>query len=283
MAKTNPPGKWTISGATWGTDVDHNTALANLVGDSCLEFKATTPGSNPEMVSDYYPVQELVPYYAKALAQSASIAAGDTLHVQVNWYTDAKAYISYSQPFNGLLAATGTWYELAGVATAPATARYCRLIVGKKNNAFIAYYDSATINRAPRMFHAYRSAALSQASGKVIFDAESYDYGSVYDTTTGLFTAPAAGVWAFTGSTTAGIASGETMQSALSPTLANGPIYEFATGTYFRIANVSHPGILLARGATVEVQTVFSVGGAHTFGVGGISQTFFAGVEVHSM
>ena len=48
-------------------------------------------------------------------------------------------------------------------------------------------------------FRARRSAALSvQAESVIVFDAVDYDYGASYNSTTGTFTAPIAGVYAFT-------------------------------------------------------------------------------------
>lgn len=199
MAKNYPPGRWEVySGqGVWGTDFDENTVLPNTIGGFCIEFKNTTPASDPTLWTEkHITVEEGHPYLAKAKARADSVAGGNTMTLRVHWYTQAQVYISATDIYSAILPAVDTWYELSGVIDAVANARFAKILIRKNNTAFTGYFDYAGMKRLPRCFHAYLNASANHATGAtVLFDTETYDYGSTFDAANNKWVCPSTGVW----------------------------------------------------------------------------------------
>lgn len=82
---------------------------------------------------------------------------------------------------------------------------------GAITNSHLASGISSAKLSNPYKFHAYRTAALNMPSAAaiVIFDTEDYDTGSNFSTTTGLFTAPVNGYYAFAGAFLVALQNGD--------------------------------------------------------------------------
>jgi hypothetical protein len=292
MAKNNPPDGYSAVNCTWGTDLDHNTALTNLVGDSCVEFKNTTPASNPILsYKKSVPIEEGKPYKMTAIVRADSVAAGNTLRIYARWYDSSDSGLSNSNVYNAVLPAINTWYEMSGVVTAPANARGVRPRVNKANNAFTAYCDYMAIEPMPQCFHAYLNGVQGMADGgtwrKVHFDTEVHDYGGVYDHAVNyVFTAPSDGVYAFnTVLSLAGASSGTTIGIRFARDTGGGPA-AWVRGQQIRMqANTYTPFLVgsatgfLNRADTVEVQIWHNEGALLNLS-GGSTANVFMGAKV---
>lgn len=198
---TYPPDGWHFN-LTWGTDAQVNTAITNRIGSSCIEFKNTTPGSDPAFYPEaHIPVQAGRPYKVSALVQADSIAVGNWVRVRIHWYDSSKSYLSYDNAYYAVLDSTGTWYELSDVFTAPSNARYARPVFYKNNTAFTAYLDHLALTEVPVCFHAYENTSDQTIGGspeKVTFSSEVFDYGDCFDDSSNYrFTAQRTGLHGF--------------------------------------------------------------------------------------
>lgn len=154
--------------------------------------------------------------------------------VFIEWYTQARAYISDTSvgwttdywkinrnisSFSKIRSSKNVGYGGSVAQTvyvAPSTARFARLVIIHGEGLGAPYtaagdsvvsIDSLNMFLIAREHFAYRNGsdqsgvaygAGTEAVGSmstVLFDAEDYDYGSAYDTGTGLWTAPEDGIW----------------------------------------------------------------------------------------
>jgi len=283
MGTTYPPDKWTTYQATWGTDVDREETIVTQ-GQYGFVFNNTTPAADPQMVSPLRPVIPRMPYRLSAMIRASSIAAGNFVSLSVNWYTSAQAFISQVSAYNAVLAAAGTMYEISGVLTAPSNAAFAKIVLGKNNAAYYAYFSAIQFDRFPRCFWAYPSANENVATGTltvVDLDSEQYDYGSVFNTTTYRFTAPCDGVWSLSGHATwEDILNGT---RAIAFLYKNGALWlngqEAYNGANGKMTvDVIGTGLFLQRGDYVEFRTIQYTGANQD--ILNADYTWFTGVEI---
>lgn len=125
----------------------------------------------------------------------------------------------------------------------------------------------------PVAFHAYRSATKSIGSSAtdVAHDTERYDYGSNFNTSTGVFTAPYAGIYSFKAAVLGGASATRIVLQFVCSTAGTFTPFD-VTGTAMR-EGTGNLELALEAGETVKVKVLFSGG---TFDVAN-TNTFFAG------
>jgi hypothetical protein len=290
MAKNNPPDGWdVVSGGTWSTDIDESTAVGNRIGGKVIHFKNTTPASNPDLTSDYIPIEGSAPYSIMTLVQADSIAAGNKVSLQVRWYDQTKSFVSTDTIFNDILPATGTWYELKSILVAPATSRFARVRITKINTAFNAYFDYAAIVRHPRCFHVTRSTnqtSFGPSNDLIEFDSETYDYGNMYDNATNYdFEAPSDGLYSFVaGAQLGSIDDGEGFAIKFyknGSLWVPGVVCYASADTSIGYSSVTSGPLLLSRGDLITVYGSHTNASAQTIaGSGSYPITYFSGAEL---
>jgi hypothetical protein len=143
-------------------------------------------------------------------------------------------------------------------------------------------------------FSAYKSSSTATSTTgagalyTVVFDAELYDAGNVFDTSTGIFTAPHAGLYSLTvGLCLTGIVAAHTKIEVVLTTSAR--TYFLYQGSVFSNADIAGvwkdtwclDQVLLGAGGTAKVEVRVSNGPTNTVGVFGGSPsamyTFFSG------
>jgi len=284
---TYPPDGYEISGSsTWADDFAQNDSVV-YDGEFSVEFKNTTPASDPTLLSDVQPVEPGSPYLARAIIRADSIAGTSWVSFYVHWYTSAGVYISAVSIYTAALPSVDTWYELSGIVTAPANAGFAKKLIRKNNVAFTAYFSSASIVSQPIAFHAYLASNQTITGGvwAIVANAtEVHDYGSVYDNSAGnySFTAPSNGLYSFSGSVwyATGTPDGTQLQAAL---YKNGVIWFGAANTMgsstATSVPVTAPDVYLLRGDVIDFRTTHNyVGGTGTATIiASVAHTYFFG------
>lgn len=271
--------------AEFGTDIVQNTTVTQIGGFS-FEFVS---GSTAALATDYIPVETGAPYRAVAFLRGTSVAAGNTCKVEVEWYTAAKASVSTDTVFAAsVLPGTGTWYELAAIFNAPATAAFAVVVVTKVSEAggaWTMYQDFAGIERHPDAFYAYLDADTNYVTGSIIgCDVERFDYGSWYDNGTFTATAKSDGVYSFTGGAyISDLGAGDHAYLLFSAT----SIGTFGQRSYAHAANddlslLINATMLMSRGDTITLKIGHDFGAARTISgdFAGTDFTFFSGFKV---
>lgn len=199
------PQHYVLRVGTWDTDVAYNTTFGSRSGAGCIEFKNTTPASDPEWGYDaFIDVAGGNPYALAASVYGTSTAYDVVLRAE--WFDEDQTQLTggdaYTDAHNGVLYAASEWVEIGSVFNAPADARYAKFYISKDaTSAWTLYVDEITFRKMPFAFHAYLSTdQLVSASTvtKVEFDAETYDYGSWFDTSYNWAVTPASGIYTFT-------------------------------------------------------------------------------------
>lgn len=284
---TYPPDGISVSVGAWGTDADRNTALANLIGDSCVELKNTTVGTSIQH-DHYIPLEGGAVYAVRWLVQADSIAGGNTVRLRTVEYTDAKAQVTAWDTHFAVLPAANAWYDMRSTFTAAGTTRYVRQWAIKAATAFTVYVDYMGPSRVPLGFSAFDGAgtALGAAAWTQIdLDTETYDYGIDFDHAAGYdFVAPHTGRYHFDGCVT--IDSPPTAKIYGSAIYVNGAIAKI--GAFREVYHAVGAGdetfpvtadLLLARGDSVELWAYNgSAGGLNA--LVGAPYTFLDGREI---
>jgi hypothetical protein len=151
-------------------------------------------------------------YYVTGYVYASSVAAGCLFDIFVDFFDNAAtpAYVSSSwvsgTAGGTVLPAANTWYEWSAIVTVPASCYFASLGVRKTTTGgtnFSGYISAPKFIKQSRSFFAYPSADIDPyTSGTdIVFNtdgtAPAHDYGSVFNTTTGAFTAPCTGIWQF--------------------------------------------------------------------------------------
>jgi len=287
MAKTYPPDGWTPNSCTWSTHVDHNTALTNRIGGSCIQFKSAC--SAGYLDSDHFiPVETGRPYYVRALAQADSVAANCLAILRSIEYNQSQVAVRTNTLYSAVLAGAGSWYEIGGiVSTTHANTRYIKLQYGKTHvgTAFNCYFDYVGLEKTPLAFSSYRSSTQSinaTTNTTITYNAEAFDYGANHSA--GVWTAPTDCWMNFEAA--AQIVSLDAGSFAQLAIRVNGSVvaygdraYAPASGAVSQIARCSSGLVAVNRGEACDVQVYHDAGGARNVN-SGMSVSFFRGWQV---
>lgn len=201
---TYPPDGWTVGGTdvTWANDFAQETSTV-LKGGNSVKFKDTTPTGDPYLYSDLIPVEYPRPYGVEFNVRADSVAAGNTITLQVFWYqsngTSAASTASNDIFATAVLSAADTWLTLRGIFTPPSNACFARLRMTKNNTAFNAYLDNAEIYPHVYAFCAKATDLdiTNSFSTDITFDTELYDYGNAFILANNYFLVPISGIYTF--------------------------------------------------------------------------------------
>lgn len=152
-----------------------------------------------------------------------------------------------------------------------------------------AYVGLMDVMPIPVSFSAYLDNDQSAATGDtVVFETEDYDYGGVYNTGTGHFTAPVAGLYSLSATLCLiNVHAGNYVAAVFS--INAGTSYIWGANVFAHADNddpivaITHPALLLAAGDTVEVLVSHDYGAnrnVYGAGVGG-KYTYFAGTKLN--
>jgi len=281
---TYPPGGWSVDAGTWGTDMDRETSVVEA-GANAIHY-IDTATTSVRVASDYYPVVAGSPYRISALMQQDDISSQDVTF-SLAWFTAAKGYISGTFIFKDNLPDVDTWYELSGILNAPSTARFARILLGRATASFNAYSAYAKIEPHPVCFDAYLSAASTNynKAAAVVCDTELFDYGSAYATGTGLFTAPADGIYTFNAQITVTLSSAGEWAAAWfwhnGAAVKGITAYAVGHAASAQVVSSGSITILMARGETMGILAGHSGAiGTRAYAGGTTRATHFSGFKV---
>lgn len=119
------PDNWTVAELSGGTIALDTASSSN--GTNSLKFTSTGSGAGSASTDEYYRVEA-----GKVVGVKFSLISDDvdTLNkVQVYWYNSVKTYLSTSDAYNEGAANPTLWTRKYLNVTAPATAKYARIIL----------------------------------------------------------------------------------------------------------------------------------------------------------
>ena len=132
------PDNWTVAELSGGTIALDTASSSN--GTNSLKFTSTGSGAGSSSTDEYYRVEA-----SKKAGVRFSIISDDvdTLNkVQVYWYNSAKTYLSTSDAYNEGAANPTSWTRKYTNVTAPATAKYARIILTGVDAASITHSNT---------------------------------------------------------------------------------------------------------------------------------------------
>jgi len=205
MAYPTPPRGWDVKVGNWGAtkDITRNETLHETAGYS-IEFRNTTPASDPKMESNMRDVREDRTYQAFARMRADSIAAGNTMSLEIYWYDEDRLFISGISAHNAILDVANTWEWHGSLTAPPANARYASLRIGKNNSAFTGYFDEVSLEPLPFHFRVRRltvaQAVVTGINGDhiVVFNTSETAEGATLNVGTGEVTLQVPGLWHIT-------------------------------------------------------------------------------------
>jgi hypothetical protein len=186
--------------------------------------------------------------------------------------------------------AVWTYVVVTNGATEPAVTTGCVRIALAAAGASTVVFNQTPYNAFvktqqlvnPYKFSVYRNASLSQnPNALLVFDAETYDTGSNYSTSTGLFAAPVAGFYQFF----ATVQYGSSSLYMFTVALQKNSTGQLAAGNFLQGTNtnqglvVAPPPIQLAVNDTIGVLFNTNNGGGTTIATGA-TYTYFGGFLV---
>lgn len=121
----NVPDNWTIAALSGGTiAID---ATSSVHGSNSLKFTSVGAGGGSASTDDYYEVEAGKDVSVRFSIISANV---DTLNkVEVYWYDSSKVYLSSTAVYNEGAANPTSWTRKYTNATAPASAKFARIIL----------------------------------------------------------------------------------------------------------------------------------------------------------
>jgi C1q domain len=298
---TNPPDGLACSAdagaGVWGTDVDYYVSDGSfefLTGDGGIVFKDTEP-SGTGWIQCYTSNDKLVPvtegelYRVGVWLRANDADADQHVYVTINWYDESKAYDSNTSILAAAVDAAATWQYVTQIVTVPAGVHYMGRVFGKRYDsavAYTAYFDTFEADKVEPAFSAYLSTPTSYTTGStIICDTEDYDHGGVYDHTTGIFTAPSDGLYAF--AATVQIIDLNAGNLGAIRLHRNGGAWIYGTHGFAHangddpIFLSSSPAALLNAGDTVKAVVVHNYGSARNAGgAASLKYTHFEGAKI---
>jgi hypothetical protein len=197
------PDKYLFWGGAWDTDYEMDTTAGHyLSGDASIVFKATTPASDPAVLTeDLEPCLEGDCYSLEIVVCQNDITAGNYVQCVISWYKSDGNWLASTSFFNDELPVVDTFYRIAGSDTAPHDAAFVRGFCIKKNLGFTVNLDSMVLRKMPAIFTAYLHTDTGIANGvKIPFIYAFPNYGTMFDTGDSSFLVPSTGVYSLTAS-----------------------------------------------------------------------------------
>ncbi|MGB0890359.1 MAG: hypothetical protein ACPGWS_08765, partial [Solirubrobacterales bacterium] len=198
-----PPDQWNMRTGAWD---DTNTAELSStarLGDQSIILHGVT---STVLESSYRPVKGGTAQRFEIGWQQSSILAGRELQVQLEWHSAKGTVVSTESVFNKVADAINTWQSDGYVTTAPATARWAKVLITASNGEQ-AIIDGVEFTEIYQSFKAYRNTdqtAISQSTAtKLDIGTESYDYGGMFDdATNNRFDVPTDGLYSISAGVT---------------------------------------------------------------------------------
>lgn len=148
------PDGWTILSGLWGTDFSYDTSVY-ASGLGSLKFEATTPATDPQIVSAWIPARDgslsysfQPTYVAEILMRASSTAAGNNVTVNLVQYRADRTTVDdtvtlHTGPLNTVN--TWKWYGLSSGGSFGSTTRWLRVEITKAKTAFTLNIDRISV------------------------------------------------------------------------------------------------------------------------------------------
>jgi len=191
------PG-WAVSSGVIGTDLKRSGPSGVHSGKYRLRTLDTSTVAT--VMSSKVPINRNRPYRAAAwVYQDGSHA----ITLKIFWWQDDRtASSTASSAIYGATPADSAWINIGGVASPPSDASYASIELSRAANpGDEGFWDDVSLAEEPVSFNAQLTGSNQVLSGTgevVIFNTEKHDYGSNYNNSSGVFTVPESGVYAFT-------------------------------------------------------------------------------------
>lgn len=285
-----PPVGYSIVDGAWNTDALEDTTVYKT-GKSSVKFPAIAGGcylkqtvGTPVATGDLF------------LVGGWRRAGGTTDHsfLVMHWHDADDGYsASSSITWDTAVAVADTWEYVTAVVQAPAGAYFAHVAFGASGGTTdIIWWDSAYVQTVPASFFAMLTSNQSCATGTtVVFDSDTdtdgpcHDYGGVYNTTTGIFTARRSGSHLFTAGLQVNNLNAGNQAIALFYRNGNFAAYcsqgrAHADGDDLLTTGVYGP-VWLVEGETVKVVVSHDYGSARdVYGYGSAPISYFGGAEL---
>ena len=190
------PG-WTVTSGTIGTDLKRSGPSGVHSGRYRLNTLDTSTVAT--VMTDKVPISEYKPYRASAWVFHDSSHA---ITLKIFWWDyDKSANSTASATVYSASPTDSEWVNISGVASPPADAAYASVELSRAANpGDEGFWDDIALAKEKPSFAAKRTGSSFTASSSgdsIVFNTEAHDYGSNYNNSTGVFTAPEAGTYAF--------------------------------------------------------------------------------------
>jgi len=191
------PG-WAVTSGAIGTDLKRSGPSG--VHSGKYKLNTTDTSTVATVMSSKVPINRNRPYRAAAwVYQDGSHA----ITLKIFWWQDDRtASSTASSTIYGASPSDSAWINIGGVASPPSDASYASIELSRAANpGDEGFWDDVSLTEEPVSFNAQLTGSNQVLSGTgevVIFNTEKHDYGSNYNNSSGVFTVPESGVYAFT-------------------------------------------------------------------------------------
>lgn len=270
FGETVPPDGWAMDAGVWGTDALLDTANAEL-GTHALYLKTGTAVVCSELIPCAPSQVFVVDFRAKAVSSTPTLA------VRLRSFTAAGASITTSAITQAL---TTSWVSHQRKLVANSSARYVRFELYRSAGTTEIVVGLLDALLAQPSVRAYRSSTftLTKATWQdVVFNNDStspggWDEAALFDTTTGVFTAPATGIYNVTARLECPLESSTAVFQLRLRAVVNGTAAAVAMATGNTTDSYSvelHTGdLLLTAGDTLKIQAYVSTSADKTVSAG---------------